>query len=138
MHHSNEIITRLQNDSGIPQSVTQRDISQHVEQTSDTNWNINYHGAVCKFEQQSHDTGIIYHLHVPQHVEHRGIGTALITTAEQIFRTETTVTTVQASIGASDGATEYVLCEKCGFSFGERTTKEGLGVVVNTGKQLLK
>lgn len=136
MTKRHKIIDRLQQTNTPPESVGVADVRDSVTQVSEHQWEIDYHGAVCKFESQSEDIAIIYHCEVPEPLQQRGIGTALIRAAEQTIREQTNVEKLHASIGTSGGATKYILCNKCGFVFGEQITRDGIGTVINAEKSI--
>ena len=130
------VVERLRHTDGITDTVTTDDIQPAVERVQEYSWEIHYHGARCKFESPDHDTATIYDLNVPEAIQGRGIGTAMLTVAENTVREYTAAETLFASIGAPDEATAYVLREKAGFDILGTKTREGVGRVVEAEKQL--
>lgn len=92
--------------------------------------------AQCKFELSSHEDAVIYDLEVPEEISNNGIGTSMLELAENIIKGRTEAQHLYAQIGARDGATRYVLSQKCGFNVTGTEHNETLGEVVDAHKKL--
>lgn len=107
-----------------------------VTETHNCSWEIEYKGAVCRFEQTSGEGAVIYHLEVPEEQRNRNIGTELVRFAEQIIRRETDVEVLYAQIGESNGATRHLLSEKFDYEIVGTITKDTVGEVIDAMKML--
>lgn len=130
------MVARLRDTTTPKEYVTPADLQEQLERVTETGWKLNYHDAQCKFEAPSTDDAIIYHLHVPEPLRNRNIGSAMLTVAENTIQEQTTVDTIFASIGAPTDATEYVLREKFDYEIIGFEQKDGLGRVIDAQKRL--
>ena len=132
----NQIMERLENQQELPDDLTVDDLWDHVDCPSDHQWVINYYGATCKIESPSPDEAIIYHLKVPESIQGRGIGTALLQGSEKLVRERTDASVLYVSIGAPTPATRHIVSNKCSFTVNAVFKKDGLGRVLEGEKQL--
>lgn len=107
-----------------------------VTETYNHSWEIEYRGAVCKFEETSEDGAVIYHLKVPEKERNKNIGTKMLRFAEDIIRRETDVKVLYAQVGESNETTSYLLSEKFGYEIVGTITKDTVGEVVDAMKTL--
>lgn len=114
-------------------------IRQNITEKNDQDWIIKYNGAVCKFTSDSPEDAVIHDLNVPENIRGQGVGSDLISIAEEIIRDETDAKIIYASIGEDENSkfsTERFLNEKAGFEIDYTEEKEVLGKVVNAHKAI--
>jgi len=131
-----QIIDRLENQQELAYDIGVDDLHDSVCRPSDHQWEINYYGAACKIESPSPDEAIVHHLKVPESIQGRGIGTALLQLSEELIREETDASVLYVSIGAPTPATRHIVSNKCGFTVNAVFKKDGLGRVLEGEKQV--
>lgn len=128
-------IKRRQKDE-LPSEFSRDTLLSEVEKRGESKWIIALSGSKCKFYTPEKETGMIYHLNVPEYLEGRGMGTSMIETSEYVIRTQTNADTLRASIGTSDGAMEHILSNKCGFTIIRKVNRDGIGEALEAKKRI--
>ena len=116
--------------------VDESTLKQNLTEVYDASWELEYEGAVCKFELTSVEDAVLYDLEVPESMRNNGLGTDLIRFIEQYLRNNTTAEYMYVQIGAPTGATEHVLNNKLDFEITGVEKRETLGKVIDASKKL--
>lgn len=110
--------------------------SNNLEEVYESSWKIHYKGIECKFELSSTEDAVLYHLIIPESMRNNGYGSDIIKFVEDYIRENTDAKILYIQIGASNGATKYVLQDKLNYNVTGVDDREELGQVVDAQKKL--
>lgn len=116
--------------------VDEKTLMDNLDMKRPYSWVIDFKGAKCKFESDSHSYAVIYDLEVPKSQRNNGIGTSLVKVAEKVIRENTEANILYAQVGASNGATKHVLQSKRGFNVVDVRHQDSLGKIVDAEKRI--